>query len=45
MNYLQVYFQEVNQVYQGQNATEHSYRPALKRLMEYFWTNSRTRFR
>ena len=34
MNYLQVYFQEVNQVYQGQNATEHSYRPALKRLME-----------
>jgi predicted helicase len=34
MNYLQVYFQEVNQVYQGQNATEHSYRPALKKLME-----------
>jgi predicted helicase len=31
---LQVYFQEVNQVYQGQNATEHSYRPALKKLME-----------
>ncbi|MDB9537030.1 N-6 DNA methylase [Dolichospermum planctonicum CS-1226] len=34
MKYLQVYFQEVNQVYQGQNATEHSYRPALKKLME-----------
>ena len=34
MNYLQVYFQEVTQVYQGQNATEHSYRPALKKLME-----------
>ncbi|MFN5953712.1 MAG: type ISP restriction/modification enzyme [Dolichospermum sp.] len=34
MKYLQVYFQEVTQVYQGQNATEHSYRPALKKLME-----------
>ena len=34
MNYLQVYFQEVNQVYQGQNATEHSYRPALKKLID-----------
>ena len=34
MNYLQVYFHEVTQVYQGQNATEHSYRPALKKLME-----------
>ncbi|MFN7528782.1 MAG: type ISP restriction/modification enzyme, partial [Dolichospermum sp.] len=34
MKYLQAYFQEVNQVYQGQNATEHSYRPALKKLME-----------
>ncbi|MDM3845220.1 MAG: N-6 DNA methylase [Aphanizomenon gracile PMC638.10] len=34
MNYLQVYFQEVTQVYQGQNATEHSYRPAFKKLME-----------
>ena len=34
MNYLQVYFQEVYQVYQGQNATEQSYYPALKKLME-----------
>ncbi|MBD2571074.1 type ISP restriction/modification enzyme [Anabaena lutea] len=34
MNYLQVYFQEVNQIYQGQNATEHSYRPALNKLIE-----------
>ncbi|BAZ78985.1 hypothetical protein PN497_07720 [Sphaerospermopsis kisseleviana CS-549] len=34
MNYLQVYIQEVSQVYQSQNATEHSYRPALKKLIE-----------
>lgn len=34
MNYLQVYIQEVSQVYQTQNATEHSYRPALKKLIE-----------
>ncbi|MGM3307472.1 hypothetical protein ACSQ6I_16130 [Anabaena sp. WFMT] len=34
MNHLQAYFQEVNQIYQGQNATEHSYRPALKKLIE-----------
>jgi predicted helicase len=34
MNYLQVYFQEVTQVYQGQNSTEYSYRPAFKKLME-----------
>lgn len=34
MNYLQEYLQEINQIYQNQNATEHSYRPALKKLME-----------
>ncbi len=34
MNYLQSYLQEVNQIYQSQNATEHSYRPALKKLIE-----------
>ncbi len=34
MKYLQEYLQEVNQIYQGQNATEHSYRPALKKLIE-----------
>lgn len=34
MNYLESYLQEVNQIYQSQNATEHSYRPALKKLIE-----------
>ncbi|BAZ88429.1 type ISP restriction/modification enzyme [Dolichospermum compactum] len=34
MNNLQTYIQEVTQVYQQQNATEHTYRPALKKLME-----------
>ncbi|MBO1055448.1 MAG: N-6 DNA methylase [Dolichospermum sp. JUN01] len=34
MNNLQTYIQEVTQIYQQQNATEHTYRPALKKLME-----------
>ena len=34
MNYLQVYIQDVSQVYQTQNAIEHSYLPALKKLIE-----------
>ena len=28
------YIKEVNQLYQAGNATEHSYRPALKKLIE-----------
>lgn len=34
MTYIQEYLQAVNQIYQGQNATEHTYRPALKNLIE-----------
>jgi predicted helicase len=34
MKYIQEYVQEVKQIYQGQNATEHTYRPALKKLIE-----------
>ena len=34
MNNLQTYIQEVTQIYQQQNATEHTYRPALKKFME-----------
>jgi len=36
MIYIQEYLQAVNQIYQGQNATEHTYRPALKKLIESF---------
>jgi len=35
-NQIQAYLQEVTQVYQKGNATEHTYRPALKRLLESF---------
>ncbi|MFM5891050.1 MAG: type ISP restriction/modification enzyme [Dolichospermum sp.] len=34
MNNLQTYIQEITQIYQQQNATEHTYRPALKKLIE-----------
>ncbi|MFM6815964.1 MAG: DNA methyltransferase, partial [Dolichospermum sp.] len=34
MNHLQIYIQEITQIYQTQNATEHTYRPALKKLIE-----------
>ncbi|MDD1415427.1 N-6 DNA methylase [Dolichospermum sp. ST_con] len=34
MNNLQTYIQEVTQIYQQQNATEHTYRPALKKLID-----------
>ena len=39
MNYIQEYLQAVNQIYQGQNATEHTYRPALKKLIESLATD------
>ncbi|OCQ95307.1 DNA methyltransferase [Oscillatoriales cyanobacterium USR001] len=39
MTYIQEYLQAVNQIYQGQNATEHTYRPALKKLIESFATD------
>ena len=35
-NQIQAYLQEVTQIYQKGNATEHTYRPALKRLLESF---------
>jgi predicted helicase len=34
MNNLQTYIQEITQIYQQQNATEHTYRPALKKLID-----------
>jgi len=36
LNSLQAYLEEVNQIHQAQNATEHTYRPALKKLIESF---------
>jgi hypothetical protein len=36
MTDIQEYLQAVNQIYQGQNATDHTYRPALKKLIESF---------
>ncbi|GBO56193.1 adenine specific DNA methyltransferase [Pseudanabaena sp. lw0831] len=33
-NQIQAYLQDVTQIYQKGNATEHTYRPALKRLLE-----------
>jgi len=33
---IQVYLQDVTQIYQKGNATEHTYRPALKKLLESF---------
>ena len=39
MTYIQEYLQAVNQIYQGQNATEHTYRPALKKLIESLATD------
>ena len=33
-NQIQAYLQEVAQIYQKGNATEHTYRPALQKLME-----------
>ena len=35
-NQIQAYLQEVTQIYQKGNATEHTYRPALKKLLESF---------
>lgn len=35
-NHIQGYLQEVTQIYQKENATEHTYRPALKKLLESF---------
>ena len=35
-NQIQAYLQEVSQIYQKGNATEHTYRPALKKLIESF---------
>jgi hypothetical protein len=35
-NQIQVYLQDVTQIYQKGNATEHTYRPALKKLLESF---------
>ncbi len=35
-NQIQAYLQDVTQIYQKGNATEHTYRPALKRLLESF---------
>ena len=35
-NQIQAYLQEVTQIYQKGNATEHTYRPALKKLIESF---------
>jgi predicted helicase len=38
-NQIQAYLQEVTQIYQKGNATEHTYRPALKKLLESFDNN------
>jgi len=38
-NQIQAYLQEVMQIYQKGNATEHTYRPALKKLLESFDNN------
>ena len=35
-NQIQTYLQDVTQIYQKGNATEHTYRPALKKLLESF---------
>jgi len=35
-NQIQAYLQDVTQIYQKGNATEHTYRPALKKLLESF---------
>ena len=35
-NQIQAYLQEVSQIYQKGNATEHTYRPALKKFIESF---------
>ena len=35
-NQIQAYLQDVTQIYQTGNATEHTYRPALKKLLESF---------
>jgi predicted helicase len=35
-NQIQAYLQDVTQIYQKGNATEHTYRPALKNLLESF---------
>jgi predicted helicase len=35
-NQIQAYLDDVTQIYQKGNATEHTYRPALKRLLESF---------
>ena len=35
-NQIQAYLQDVRQIYQRGNATEHTYRPALKNLLESF---------
>ena len=38
-NQIQAYLQDVTQIYQTGNATEHTYRPALKTLLESFGDN------
>jgi predicted helicase len=38
-NQIQAYLQDVTQIYQKGNATEHTYRPALKKLLESFGDN------
>jgi hypothetical protein len=38
-NQIQAYLQDVAQIYQKGNATEHTYRPALKKLLESFGDN------
>jgi len=35
-NQIQAYLQDITQIYQKGNATEHTYRPALKKLLESF---------